>query len=400
MSVAKYFRKWEENFMLKYLLSFIIIVSLILLSACGGPKERKAESVLDTPEYHYNQGKKYLEKDDLTNALREFNEAKSLKADFAPAYEGIALVNILQKNFTAAEENIDKALSEDGDWIPAVVAMGRLYSAKGQYEDAIDEFDDALDDIDGAKSKFDKKEVRMDALYHKGVAFKEWGKYIDAQTTFQSILEIDNTNIKASAAIKELAEYQAAVAGQSPELKKIAKQKEITRADVAVLFVTELPLEKIFRQSARKNAISFSAPDGGIMGKREEEKPESQGVASDVPDNHWARSFIEEALQKGIIEKYPDGSYRPEEKVNRAEFARLIEHFLVKAWDDKGLETQYFGSVSPFADVLNTSPIFNSIMVVSTRGIMPGYEDGTFGPLNAVSGAESLNIIRNMKAKF
>jgi tetratricopeptide (TPR) repeat protein len=373
---------------------------LILLVACGGPKERQAESVLDTPEYHYNQGKKYLERNDLTNALREFNEAKSLKADFAPAYEGIALVNIEQKDFESAKNNIDKSLSEDGNWVPAVVARGRLYAAKEQYEDAVDEFNDALDDIDGSKSKFDKKEVRMDALYHKGNAYRGWEKYIDAQTTFQSILDIDNTNVKASLAIKELAEYQAAVAGQSPELKKIAKQKEISRADVAVLFVTELPLDKIFRTAPRKNAISFSAPDGGVMGKKEEETPASPVIATDVPDTHWARSFIEEALQKGIIEKYPDGSYRPEEKVNRAEFARLIEHFLVKAWDDKGLETQYFGSVSPFADVLNTSPIFNSIMTVSTRGIMPGYEDGTFGPLNAVTGAESLNIIRNMKAKF
>ena len=136
------------------------------------------------------------------------------------------------------------------------------------------------------------------------------------------------------------------------------------------------------------------------MGKKEESTPESQKIATDVPDTYWARSFIEEALQTGIIEKYPDDSFRPDEKVNRAEFARLIEHFLVKAWDDDGLETQYFGSVSPFADVLNTSPIFNSIMVVSTRGIMPGFEDGTFKPLNVVSGAESLNIIRNLKAKF
>ena len=86
--------------------------------------------------------------------------------------------------------------------------------------------------------------------------------------------------------------------------------------------------------------------------------------------------------------------------MNRAEFARLIEHFLVKAYDDQSIETQFFGSVSPFADVLNTSPIFNSTMTVSTRGIMPGFEDGTFKPLNAVSGAEALNIIRNMKAKF
>lgn len=383
----------------KKLTLFGLIIAIALLSACGGPKERKAESILDTPEYHYDQGKRYLEKDDLKNALREFNEAKSLKANFAPAYEGIALVQIEEKNFEPAEDNIKKSLSEDGDWVPALVARGRLYSAQSEYEDAIDEFEDAIDDIDGSKSKFDKKAVRMDALYHKGVAYKEWGKYIPAQTTFQSILEIDNTNIKASAAIKELAEYQAAVAGQSPELRKIAKQKEITRSDVAVLFVTELPLEKIFRKSKRLQAIGFKSPDGGVMGKKEEKKA-PEAIATDVPDTHWARSFIEEALQTGIIEKYPDGSFQPDKTVNRAEFAKLIEHFMVKAYDDPGLETQFFGSTSTFADVLNTSPIFNAVMLVSSRGIMPGFDDGTFGPLNVVSGAESLNIIRNLKAKF
>jgi tetratricopeptide (TPR) repeat protein len=385
--------------MIKKVSIFGLILAVALFSACGGPKEREAESVLDTPEYHYNQGKKYLEKDDLTNALREFNEAKSLKATFAPAYEGIAIVQIEQKNYAEAEKNISQSLSEDGDWVPAVIARGRLHAAKSEYEDAIDEYDDALNDIEDSKSMFDKKEVRMDGLYHKGVAYKGWGKYIEAQTTFQSILDIDNTNLAASAAITELAAYQAAVAGQSPELKKIAKQKEVTRADVAVLFVTELPLEKIFRKSKRQEAIGFKSPDGGIMGKPQEEAG-PQRIATDVPDTHWARSFIEEALQTGIIEKYPDDSFKPDKKVNRAEFAKLIEHFLVKAYDDPGLETQFFGSTSTFADVLNTSPIFNSVMLVSSRGIMPGFEDGTFKPLSAVSGAEALNIIRRMKAMF
>jgi len=385
--------------MTKKLIVLSLISLFVLFSACSGPKERQAESVLDTPEYHYAQGKKYLEKDDLTNALREFNEAKSLKANFAPAYEGIAIVQIEQKNFDQADENISTSLSEDGDWVPAVVAQGRWYSAQAKYEDAVDEFDDALDDIDDSKSSFDKKAVRMDALYHKGVAYKEWGQYMPAQTTFQQILEIDNTNVKASLAIKELAEYQAAVAGQSDVLKKIAKQKEVTRADVTVMFVTELPLEKIFRKSKRLDAVKYQAPDGGVMGKKEEEKgPEA--IATDVPDTHWARSFIGEALETGIIEKYPDGSFQPDKKVNRAEFAKLIEHFMVKAYDDQGLETQFFGNVSTFADVLNTSPIFNSVMLVSSRGIMPGFDDGTFRPLDAVSGAESLNIIRNLKAKF
>lgn len=378
----------------------IALLAMLFLISCGGPKERKAESVLDTPEYHYNQGKKYLGQDDLANATREFNEAKSLKANFAPAYEGLALVDIVQKNYSEADKNIKKALSEDGNWIPAVVARGRWFSAQGQFEKAVDELKDAVDDVDGSKSKFDKKAVKMDALYHMGDAYKGWGKYIEAQTTFQKILEIDNTNTRASAAIKELAEYQAAVAGQSPELKKIAQQKEVTRSDVAVLFVTELPLEKIFRKSARKDAVTFQAPSGGIMGKKETEQTAPTTVATDVADNHWAKSFIDQALKTGIIEKFPDETFRPDAKVNRGEFAKLIEHFLVKAYDDPGIETQFFGSVSPFADILNTAPVFNAVMQVSSRGIMPGFEDGTFQILKAVSGPEALNIIRNLKAKF
>ena len=63
------------------------------------------------------------------------------------------------------------------------------------------------------------------------------------------------------------------------------------------------------------------SPDGGVMGKKEEKAAGPEPIATDVPDNYWARSFIEQALATGIIEKYPDGSFQPDKKVNRAEFA-------------------------------------------------------------------------------
>ncbi|NOQ97082.1 MAG: S-layer homology domain-containing protein, partial [Calditrichae bacterium] len=63
-------------------------------------------------------------------------------------------------------------------------------------------------------------------------------------------------------------------------------------------------------------------------------------------------------------------------------------------------ETKFFGQVSPFADVNSTSPIYNAIMTVSSRGIMPGFDDGTFNPLGPVSGTEALNVIRNLKSKL
>lgn len=385
-----------KNF--KFIKIYVLMLMGFFLLYCSGPKERKAESVLDTPENHYIQGVKYLNNNDLTNAEREFNLSKGLKNDFAPAYEGLAIVALENGNLKKAEGLIKSSLGFDDEWTPAIVAKGRLLSAQGEYEDAIDEFKDALEETEDSKTVINKKDVSKDAYYWMGVTYKTWGKYIEAQTAFQDILKIDNTDVRAGLAIKELAEYQAAVAGQSPELRKIAAQKEITRSDVAVLFVSELPLEKIFRKSPAQSAVKFSAPGQPIMGKREDGRDTNWPI--DVAETHWAKTYVEKALNTGIMMKYPDGTFKPDQKVNRAEFALLIQHFLVKAFDDQSIETKHFGDSSPFADILNTAPIFNAAMVVSTRGIMTGKDDGTFQPTAVVSGAESLNIIRNLKAKF
>ncbi|WP_232697137.1 S-layer homology domain-containing protein [Brevibacillus daliensis] len=44
----------------------------------------------------------------------------------------------------------------------------------------------------------------------------------------------------------------------------------------------------------------------------------------DVPKNHWAYEAITEMAKKGIIDGYRDGSFRPDEKVSRAEFAKIM----------------------------------------------------------------------------
>jgi predicted porin/prefoldin subunit 5 len=44
----------------------------------------------------------------------------------------------------------------------------------------------------------------------------------------------------------------------------------------------------------------------------------------DVPPGHWAYQSIEQLVQLGIIEGYPDGTYRPNRTMTRAEFAQAI----------------------------------------------------------------------------
>ena len=44
---------------------------------------------------------------------------------------------------------------------------------------------------------------------------------------------------------------------------------------------------------------------------------------SDI-DNHWAKSFITELYDDGIISGYPDGSYKPDGTLNVDEFLKMV----------------------------------------------------------------------------
>ncbi|MGM9578293.1 MAG: S-layer homology domain-containing protein [Evtepia sp.] len=51
--------------------------------------------------------------------------------------------------------------------------------------------------------------------------------------------------------------------------------------------------------------------------------PVQAAGATDYSD-HWAKEEIQTALQAGWVSGYPDGSFRPEETITRAEFTRML----------------------------------------------------------------------------
>lgn len=50
----------------------------------------------------------------------------------------------------------------------------------------------------------------------------------------------------------------------------------------------------------------------------------AQTAFPDVPSNYWASSFIQELVTRQVIAGFPDGTFRPEEPVTRAQFASMI----------------------------------------------------------------------------
>jgi lipoprotein NlpI len=378
---------------------FIILFSLCYFLGCGGgEKARKSLSDVDTPPVHYDRGKSLLDQDRYQDAMSEFQQAKSLDPKYAPAYEGMAWVYLDDGNLETAMEMANKSLDLDGKWVLSKIVRAKVKAKQEKYEDAIKEAQNALKDIPKSTVP-DKKRASVEGHMTLGDVYKEANMYNEAQDSYSRVLEIDKTNMKADKAIKDLAAYKSAIAGQRPELRKIASRKEITRSDVAVLFVLELPLQKIFREAPSPQQTAFRPPTEPVMGKKEAIQTGSV-LPPDVAEDHWAKTFITDALEKGVLELMPDNNFHPDERVNRAEFSRLIEKFLMRYYNDPSVETKFFGQVSPFADVNNTSPVFNSIMTVSSRGVIPGFDDGTFKPLGPVSGTEALNIIRNLKSKL
>ena len=55
---------------------------------------------------------------------------------------------------------------------------------------------------------------------------------------------------------------------------------------------------------------------------------EMMGKYSDVPSNHWAAEAIKAVAGAGIMSGYPDGTFRPEQTVTRAELAAAIAKYI------------------------------------------------------------------------
>ena len=50
----------------------------------------------------------------------------------------------------------------------------------------------------------------------------------------------------------------------------------------------------------------------------------AQTAFSDVSNNYWAKDFIQDLSERGIIKGFPDRTFRPDAPVTRAEFAAMI----------------------------------------------------------------------------
>jgi S-layer homology domain len=102
---------------------------------------------------------------------------------------------------------------------------------------------------------------------------------------------------------------------------------------------------------------------------------------TDVASGYWANGFIDELASRQIITGFPDGSFRPDEPVTRAQFAAMLR----TAFSRNNVRN----SVS-FRDVPGDYWASTAIRDAYTKGFMSGYPENEFRPGEYIPRAQVL----------
>lgn len=110
----------------------------------------------------------------------------------------------------------------------------------------------------------------------------------------------------------------------------------------------------------------------------------AMAAPSDIA-GHWAESVITQWQNKGLIQGYEDGTFKPSNTITRAEFVTLMNNA-------KGFWSE--GSIN-FSDVKNGSWFYSAVARAVAAGYVKGYSDDSFKPGNTITRAEAAVMIAN-----
>lgn len=162
------------------------------------------------------------------------------------------------------------------------------------------------------------------------------------------------------------------------------------------------PVETQYFNAASSSLSSAASSEGSSEAQHSEAAMSSSSSAAlstgfrDVPTSHPYATAIGELQSEQIVRGYPDGTFKPDNPINRAEFLKII----IESQKQSGGQ----GAAAPctpsgmLSDVANDAWYASYVCEAQRSGIISGYPDGTFRPSNRITFAEAAKIIANSHA--
>ena len=142
---------------------------------------------------------------------------------------------------------------------------------------------------------------------------------------------------------------------------EVRPQNNITRAEVATIFFRLLTDDVRDENLTKTNRYS------------------------DVTRADWYNTAVSTLSSMGIITGYPDGTFRPNAAITRAEFAAIAARF-----DHDGDKT-----AAKFSDIASHWAK-DEISIAYNNGWITGYPNGTFGPQRDITRAETMTLVNRV----
>ncbi|MBN1461514.1 MAG: S-layer homology domain-containing protein [Armatimonadetes bacterium] len=101
---------------------------------------------------------------------------------------------------------------------------------------------------------------------------------------------------------------------------------------------------------------------------------------ADVPADHWAYRYVEYARARGLIAGFPDGTFRPQEQVTRAQTAAFLARALATPTETGGLVGYEPPATPTFSDVPSGHWAYSYVEYLAAAGVVSGYEDARYLP--------------------
>lgn len=173
----------------------------------------------------------------------------------------------------------------------------------------------------------------------------------------------------------------------SPEQKDAAKRRY---RNLSVLFTVILLAALTTLLLSRFNSVDEDA--GFIITDvatrddvfRADADKDTDLIITDVADTHWAKSYVDSAVQMGIVEGNGSSKFYPDNEVTRAEFITLL-------WKAAG-KPQPTANLS-ISDIDEMSWYYSAAVWGVENGYIKCTDENTFLPNTAVTRAQAITIL-------
>ncbi len=189
----------------------------------------------------------------------------------------------------------------------------------------------------------------------------------EAPTETPAVSAEPQTAGTANGATLNYEDHYAYIIGYDTEdgTSEVRPENPITRAEVATIFYRLLTEESRAKFRTQENEFT------------------------DVNKGDWYNNGISTVAAAGIVNGYDDGTFRPDNKITRAEFAMIASRFSSLIHEGDNLFTDTDGHWAK--DAINNAAI---------TGWVNGYDDGTFKPDAQITRAEAITLINRVLYRY